>query len=198
MNFRFFSLASILLFAACGGKSPQSADSDSIRKEAAVEEAKKAAQEAFGILSGELAAAMAKGGPVEAVEICSTKAAEVLGNLSRERSMEITRVSDHARNPESKAQGVDLEAIQAFREAINRGESPAPDVREGAADSLTVRLPIVLNQPLCLQCHGSESEIAPETREMIATLYPNDTATGYQLNNLRGIWRISVPRSSAR
>lgn len=198
MSFRLFSLASILLLAACGGKSKQSADSGTIRKETAVEAAKKAAQEAFATLSGELATAMAEGGPVEAVEICSTKAPKILEDLSRKRSLEIARLSDHARNPLSMAQGADLEVIQAFRESIGRGESPAPDVREGAAGSLTVRLPIVLTQPLCLQCHGSESDIAPETREMIRTLYPSDLATGYQLNNLRGIWRISVPRSSAR
>jgi hypothetical protein len=53
-----------------------------------------------------------------------------------------------------------------------------------------VRLPIIVSQPLCLQCHGSESDIAAETREAILAIYPDDKATGYRLNDLRGIWRI--------
>jgi hypothetical protein len=104
----------------------------------------------------------------------------------------MVRLSDRPRNPSQAAQGADLAAIETFRAAIQRGEAPAP-LDEAMADSSTVlRLPITVSQPLCLQCHGSEREIAAATRKAILDIYPNDKATGYALNDLRGIWRITV------
>ena len=61
-----------------------------------------------------------------------------------------------------------------------------------------MRLPIPLSQPLCLQCHGGDEDIAPGTREAILAKYPQDKATGYQLNDLRGIWRIRVSANSGQ
>jgi hypothetical protein len=105
----------------------------------------------------------------------------------------MVRLSDRPRNPSQAAQGADLAAIETFRAAIQRGEAPAP-LDEAMADGSTVlRLPITVSQPLCLQCHGSAGDVAAETRKAILDIYPNDKATGYALNDLRGIWRITVP-----
>jgi hypothetical protein len=46
---------------------------------------------------------------------------------------------------------------------------------------------------LCLQCHGTADTIAPEVRQAIETLYPNDLATGYTVGELRGLIRVTVP-----
>lgn len=54
--------------------------------------------------------------------------------------------------------------------------------------------PIVLGNPLCLQCHGTPGEdIDPETLASIQKFYPNDKATGFKLGDLRGLWRITFP-----
>ena len=46
---------------------------------------------------------------------------------------------------------------------------------------------------MCLQCHGSKGiDIAPETLKVIEEKYPNDQATGYTENQLRGIWVIEL------
>ena len=54
--------------------------------------------------------------------------------------------------------------------------------------------PILLAAPVCLQCHGSpEKDIAPATMAAIKKLYPEDKATGFQLGDLRGLWRVTFP-----
>lgn len=50
--------------------------------------------------------------------------------------------------------------------------------------------PILTAMPACLQCHGNEEQIEPETWKKIQALYPEDKATGYGLNELRGMWKI--------
>ena len=158
----------------------------------AVEIAREAAQNAFLQLSDELAKAIEIGGPVAAIPVCSTKAIPLVSEVAAKRNLNMIRLSDRHRNPEQAAEGLDLAAIESFRAAMKRGETPAPTVDEMADGSTVVRLPITISQPLCLQCHGSESDIAPETRKAILAVYPNDKATGYQINDLRGIWRIGV------
>jgi len=65
-----------------------------------------------------------------------------------------------------------------------------------ADGSTIVRLPIVVSQPLCLQCHGTDETVAADTRAAIRKLYPEDQAPGYQLNDLRGIWQVTLnPKS---
>lgn len=44
--------------------------------------------------------------------------------------------------------------------------------------------------PTCLKCHGGAEDIAGGTRAVLAEKYPRDRATGYQLGDLRGMWKI--------
>jgi hypothetical protein len=161
-------------------------------REEAVRQAREAAQDAFTRLSGELAKAIADGGPVAAIPVCSDKAGSLVADVASGRKVGMVRLSDRPRNPEQVAGGADLAAIESFRGTIQRGDLPHPVTDELEDGSTVVRLPITVNQPLCLQCHGSESDIAPDTRKAILAVYPDDKATGYKLNDLRGIWRIGV------
>lgn len=161
-------------------------------REEALRISKEAAQDSFARLSQELANAIADGGPVAAIPVCSTKAQDIVNQVAGERSLALVRLSDRPRNPAQKAAGADLKAMDVFRETLKTGAQPTPQVEKSADGSSVVRLPILLSQPLCLQCHGSESDIAPATRKAILATYPDDKATGYRLNDLRGIWRVTV------
>jgi len=45
--------------------------------------------------------------------------------------------------------------------------------------------------PACLKCHGvPESDIDSATVQKLRALYPTDLATGYRLNDFRGLWKI--------
>lgn len=161
-------------------------------REAAVNLAREAAQEAFQRLSAELAKAIADGGPEAAIPVCSMKAQFLVSDVAAARKITMIRLSDRPRNPRQAAGEDDLAAMASFRSAMLQGGVPAPAVQEMADGSTVVRLPILLSRPLCLQCHGSADDIAPPTRSAILAVYPEDQATGYQLNDLRGIWRIGI------
>lgn len=183
-----------LALAACETKETVS----QVPREKALSVAREAAREAFQQLSAELAKAIESGGPVAAIPVCSTKAQTLVSEVSAKRNVAMVRLSDRPRNPRQAAEGADLAAIESFRDLIKRGEPAAPMVEESAGGSAVVRLPIIASQPLCLQCHGSAEDIAPETRAAILDIYPDDRATGYQLNDLRGIWRITVSAETSR
>ncbi|MCU0748216.1 MAG: DUF3365 domain-containing protein [Akkermansiaceae bacterium] len=163
-----------------------------VPREEALKVARDAAQEAFQQLSGELAQAIQAGGTVAAIPVCKSKAESLVSKVAGERELSMIRLSDRPRNPSQMATGADLAAIESFRAAILAGNPPSPAVSQEADGSTLVRLPIVASQPLCLQCHGSDNDISAETRAAILASYPDDKATGYRLNELRGIWRIGV------
>ncbi len=176
----------ILVLGACspdeqGGGSPQRPEAE------VIETAKAAAQAAFQRLSSELAAAIAEGGPSHAIPVCSDKATSITEEVASAHGVTMVRLSDRPRNPGQQAGGGDLQALESMR------NSPGPRVAWRDGGAAVVRLPIVLDNPLCLKCHGSGDDIGAETRRKLAELYPADEATGYELGELRGIWRIEVP-----
>lgn len=179
----------VLLLAACG--KPENARR--ITQQQAVESAREAAQDAFNSLSTELAAAIAEGGPVHAIPVCSSKAGGLIQQVADRRQIKLIRLTDKPRNPKHLAKDADARAIDLFRTTLGQGGKPTPMVESSADQSLVVRIPITVSAPLCLQCHGRESEVSPETLAAIRQLYPDDKALGYQLGDLRGIWRIRLP-----
>jgi cytochrome c551/c552 len=46
--------------------------------------------------------------------------------------------------------------------------------------------------PTCIKCHGGKTDITESTQKMIAQKYPNDKAIGYQMGDLRGMWKIKL------
>jgi hypothetical protein len=46
---------------------------------------------------------------------------------------------------------------------------------------------------MCLQCHGKPgTDLSETTIAKLSQLYPNDKATGYGINELRGIWIVEM------
>lgn len=179
----------VLALASCQKKDLAS----HVPPEEAVHMAREAAQDAFTRLSGELATAIAAGGPVAAIPICAEKAQPLVADVASARKIQMRRLADRPRRSTQRAQGTDLATIESFRASIQNGTPPNPAVETLPDGSSVVRLPIVINQPLCLQCHGTGDDISAETRTAIQALYPNDQATGYKMNDLRGIWQITIP-----
>lgn len=159
--------------------------------------ARGAAQAALQALSAELATVIADGGAASAIPVCSETAGPVIQQIAAERGVEMIRLSDKPRNPARRAEGTDAAAIETFRTLSSGDRSLEPLVEISADGSATVRLPIFVSAPLCLQCHGSEEDISSETRAAILAVYPEDEATGYRIGDLRGIWRVKVPAAAA-
>ncbi len=172
---------------ALTGCSPEREREVERRSEAeVVAEAKTVAQAAFERLSGELGRAMAEGGPTHAIPFCSTEAGSLTAGVAEEHGVGLMRLSDRPRNPDQRATGEDLAALETMR------EERKPEVAWEEDGTAVVRLPIVINNPICLNCHGGD-EVAGETHRVLSELYPEDEATGYSMEDLRGIWRIELP-----
>jgi hypothetical protein len=62
--------------------------------------------------------------------------------------------------------------------------------------NLRYMMPIVLGSPVCLGSHGGPQDIAPEVRDELRCLYPDDKATGYRIGDLRGAVSVKIPQGS--
>jgi mono/diheme cytochrome c family protein len=132
-------------------------------------------------------------GTENAVSFCSTRAIPLTDSMSLALNAKIKRVSDKNRNPSNAANKAELAYIEAMKSALSQNKDLKPLITR-IGDKDVGYYPILTNQ-MCLQCHGqSKTEILPKTALKIGTLYPQDKATGYKLNELRGIWVVEMDK----
>ena len=142
-------------------------------------------------LSSEVVKAIEEGGLTHAVDYCHLKASPLTDSLSKANKVVIDRVSDQYRNPLHKADALDLQVLDTYRQQIASGQELQPHL-EMTGDIVIFYSPILLLNPLCLQCHGEPgSTMDAQVNEFIKTKYPDDLATGYKLGDLRGLWKIT-------
>jgi hypothetical protein len=157
----------------------------------AVGQATQFVQEAFARLSVNLTNALSAGGATNAITFCSVHAAPLTAAASATHPVQLARVSHKARNPTNRASDAELSVLRRFQGGLAQGQVPPPVLTTNAGQRV-VYLPIVLHNPLCLNCHGSPGgTIQPETLALLRTVYPKDQATGFRLGELRGMWRVT-------
>jgi len=141
-------------------------------------------------LGQNLVKAISSKGTVGAIEFCNTKALSITDSISVMKNTVIERVSDKPRNPENMANKEELGYITYFKKLIAAGKDPKPIVKS-ESDEVDFYFPITTNA-MCLQCHGKPNEqITTETLTTLKNLYPSDQATGYDANEVRGIWVVN-------
>jgi hypothetical protein len=152
--------------------------------------------ETFNLLSSNLQSAIQQGGVSKALPFCSLAASPLTAGMAGKHGVTLRRVTHKARNPAGKADAVELGILQQFRDAlVATPTNPPPPIVTNLTDgTATFFAPIVLNNELCLKCHGEPGkDIHPENVAVIQRLYPQDEATGFKLGELRGAWRIDFP-----
>lgn len=155
--------------------------------------------EAFGELSAALGAALADGGADRALPVCRERAPEIATTVAGRHGVKLRRATLKPRNPQNAATEDERKVLAGFAAALAQGETPRPVVHSEADGRRTFFAPIVLANPLCLQCHGQPgSEVKEATQAALRVHYPDDRATGYKLGELRGLWRVTFagPQSS--
>lgn len=157
------------------------------------DQGKQLTQRAAGVLSSNLLAALTRGGTTNAIQFCSTRALP-LTVAAGTNGILVRRVSHRPRNPVNRASSNDLAVIQQFQAKLRPGAGLTPVLTTNSQGQVTFYAPIVLNTPLCLQCHGTpEKEVAAQTGEVLHRLYPQDEALNFKLGELRGAWRVDFP-----
>jgi len=143
-------------------------------------------------LSGEVMQAINEGGVQHAVDYCNVHASPLIDSLSVKHNAKISRVSDRYRNPANKPGGLDLTVIEAYREQLAAGNVLQPHL-EVTSDEIIFYSPILILNPVCLNCHGEAGTTAlQENIDFIKAKYPEDMAVGYKLGDLRGVWKIII------
>ena len=141
-----------------------------------------------------LISSISEKGSEGAVEFCNIKAIPITDSMSVLLGAKIKRVSDLPRNPANKANESELAYIKKWKESKGNGEQKQPIVSE-INGKMVGYYPIVTNQ-MCLQCHGqANKDINDATLNKINKLYPNDQATGYLENELRGIFVVEMNKN---
>lgn len=166
---------------------------------AAREKAARAASAAFvQKLGGALKAEMQKGGPEQAILVCRDLAPQIAGELSRANGWRVTRVGTRVRNPMlGLADDWEHEVLNDFSTRAAKGEK-YPEmafgevVEIGGAPHYRFMKAIPVQEP-CLACHGSAEQIPDGVEARLASAYPHDRATGYQVGELRGAVSITQP-----
>jgi len=145
---------------------------------------------------------MTKGGPTEAIVVCTRLASEVAGRLSREHGWRVTRVGTRVRNPLlGMPDAWEQRVLVEFTERAAKGKAFTDMthhevVTEPAGQYFRFMKPIVV-QPKCLFCHGSSEQIPVSIRTMLKKEYPFDRAIGYKAGELRGAVSIKQPLDDA-
>jgi len=146
-------------------------------------------------LMAELTAALASGGPAQAVDVCRTTAQAVTEELSRQEGIVVRRTALKVRNPANRPDAFERAWLEQAERELAAGAAAAPAyevVRSDGHCELRHLRPIVFPGGVCSQCHGRADEIAPEVRPILKKHYPDDQATGFAPGDLRGAISVRV------
>jgi hypothetical protein len=134
----------------------------------------------------ELKTALTEGlaaGPVEAIGACRLQAPEI-ATAHSQAGIRVGRTSHRLRNPANAApEWVAPILVEYIAEASARG----PRAVSLANDRTGYSEPIIVAAP-CLTCHGETLE--PAVAAQISELYPDDSAVGFRLDDLRGAFWV--------
>lgn len=147
-------------------------------------------------LLGEVTAAVAAGGPEEAIDVCHVKALPLTGEAAagEPRVVAVKRTSLKLRNPANAPDAAETLALARVAAAAATGALPKVLVQRldrSEGPEWRVYRPVGVAPP-CLACHGPTDTLAPGVRTKLAALYPADQATGYAAGQWRGLLRVSL------
>lgn len=166
---------------------------DTFDSQVYLQKGKEIAMSTGKVLATQLVSAIETKGTHNALEFCNIKAIPLTDSMAIQLNTSIKRVSDKYRNPDNAANDKELQYITNTKQILLNNGIPKPIIFE-QNNQVIGYYPIMTNA-LCLQCHGNiESDINDATITALQKNYPNDKATGYSLNELRGIWVIEMDR----
>lgn len=154
------------------------------------QEAKTTIAEFAGQLKSALQTAMQSGGPEAAVNVCQVEAPKIAEALAAKTGFDIGRTSLKVRNPANQAKSWQQIVLNDF-ESQKQSGTPVNELQFVAVsdDSESLRFMKAINtETVCLTCHGQNLSSALQTE--INRLYPEDQATGFKQNDIRGAFSV--------
>ncbi len=143
------------------------------------------------VLSSQLKKAMREGGVSNAIKYCNVKAYPLIDSMEETYGVSIKRASHRLRNPKDAPDQHEKKVLTTYLDRLDTGEKLEPVVQSLPEDKMLYAKPIMLNKPLCLNCHGKVgAELSRKDFALIKEKYPKDSAHNHRLGDLRGIWSI--------
>lgn len=140
---------------------------------------------ADSLLRRTLARELAAGGVARALPFCRPETYRPVDSLAGVLKATGRRVSEHPRNPASRAA---LPAAEMTPDTLRT-------IKRQSQEVFFYQRPVVLNNQLCLRCHGEiGKDIAAADYALIKQKFPQDQATGYRLGQAMGAWQLSLQR----
>lgn len=156
-----------------------------------------ASQKLLNTLGGELKARIEKDGIVKAADFCADRAIPLTEEISKQfgQNISIKRISLKHRNPANTPLENEQEILKSLETLKNAGVA-LPDYLIQKVGDTTYKYykPLLINNEVCLKCHGTENSLYPEVKNFLAKRYPLDTATGYKMNDLRGAVVVTIKK----
>lgn len=150
-------------------------------------------------LASRVQGAIQEGGLVYALDFCSVEARPLTAAVQEQLGgLAIKRATLQPRNPRNAPDADEEIALRYFAAVLaERGEVPAGYAQLVDVGEFRYYQPIVVAEG-CLVCHGEPTTFAPDLQQAINERYPNDQAVGYNVGDLRGVVRVSVPTDRLR
>jgi hypothetical protein len=180
------SVLSIFIFLSNGcGEKPSPELTDQIKNGL-----RNDAKQFMGSLKSILVKEMQTNGIVAAVSVCSDTAQILTNNYGINKGIYIKRVSFKNRNINNQPDEFEAKALKYFEELNSSGKLTDTIeyfevISEEGVKTVRFMKPIIMQAP-CLGCHGTVENIGPDVKTVLNNKYPDDKATGYQMDDLRG------------
>ena len=152
------------------------------------------ATQAQQVLMKNVSTAIQEKGVAGAVDFCNINAMPLTDSLSTLNAVNIQRISEKNRNPNNAiVSELDKSALEQIKIMLKDTSISTKHLIVQESGNVYYYKAIPLGMPTSISCHGNTTtDITPETLKVIQTKYPTDKATGYQLGELRGLWKIKM------
>ena len=138
-------------------------------------------------LKTELISAIQSGGFEAGIDVCYSKAPKIAERLSTE-GWSVARTSLKTRNQENKPDEWETDTLKQFDARFKQGEEAANLVTISSDKKHFRLMKAIPMDQVCLACHGSS--IDSSLQQKIQQYYPNDNATGFTLEDIRGAFTL--------
>ena len=161
-----------------------------------VKEGSQAAKALLMTLQNKMKANMKEGGVMGAFTFCSNEAQTLTAAVNEKLPQNVTvkRISLKYRNSADAPQADEQAVLESFQELQDTKKMlPKYLVKKVDAHTYKFYKPLLIGKPVCLMCHG-DLKNAPKLKEAIDSKYPNDTAVGYKMGDLRGAVVVTIKK----
>jgi hypothetical protein len=132
---------------------------------------------------------------VSGFEYCAAQAIALTENVqdSLPPGITVKRTSTKHRNPQNAPDELEKEVLDYFTNEYSKtGNLPRYYIQQSTSDEWRYYKPMAIGK-LCLKCHGTMDLMEENVVLSLKENYPDDKATGYKLNEFRGVVRVSIP-----